>query len=96
MSTLGGAEESIFSSSNLSNKNTFFNHVFSSTEEGKAEILNVVQYSILGIAPIVILNKLIQKFIPEADMDKSSLEILKQKIIPSFYQIKKDLHEDPQ
>lgn len=57
-------------------KKTFLNHVFSTTEESKAEVLNVVQYSIMGVIPIVILNKLIQRFIPEADNDKSSLEIL--------------------
>jgi hypothetical protein len=57
-------------------KKTFFNQVFSTTEEGKAEILNVVQYSLMGVVPIVLLNKLIQRFIPEADPDRSSLEIL--------------------
>jgi hypothetical protein len=57
-------------------KKTFFNHVFSQTEEGKAEILNVVQYSLLGVVPILILNKSIQRFIPEADPDKSTLELL--------------------
>jgi hypothetical protein len=57
-------------------KKTFLNHVFSQTEEGKAEILNVVQYSLLGIVPILILNKSIQRFIPEADPDKSTLELL--------------------
>jgi hypothetical protein len=58
------------------NKKTFLSHVFSTTEEGKAEILNVVQYSLLGVVPVVLLNKLIQRFIPEADPDKSSLELL--------------------
>lgn len=58
------------------NKKTFFTHVFSTTEEGKAEILNVVQYATLGVIPIVVLNKLIQRFIPEADPEKSSVEIL--------------------
>jgi hypothetical protein len=57
-------------------KKTFFNHVFSTTEEGKAELLNVIQYSVLGVIPIVIMNKLIQRFIPEADIEKSSLELL--------------------
>ena len=57
-------------------KQTFFSHVFSTTEESKAEILNVAQYSVLGIIPIVCLNKLIQRFIPDADGDKSSVEIL--------------------
>jgi len=58
------------------NKKTFLSHVFSTTEEGKAEVLNVVQYSLLAVVPIVILNKSIQRFIPEADPEKSSLELL--------------------
>lgn len=57
-------------------KHTFFSHVFSSTEEGKAEFLNISQYSLMAVAPVVILNKTIQRFIPEADTDKSSLELL--------------------
>jgi len=63
------------------NKKTFFSHVFSTTEDGKAEILNVVQYSLMGVIPIVILNKLIQRFIPDADSDKSSIEILVEILI---------------
>lgn len=59
-----------------SNKKTFLGHVFSSEEEDKAEILNVVQYAIYALIPVVVLNKLIQRFVPEADPDKSSLEIL--------------------
>jgi hypothetical protein len=59
-----------------SHPKTFFNHVFSTTEDGKAEILNVVQYSTLGVVPVVILNKLINRFIPDADPDKSSISLL--------------------
>ena len=66
----------VFQETSDAHKKTFFSHVFSTTEEGKAEILNVVQYSVMGVIPIVILNKLIQRFIPEADTDKSSLELL--------------------
>jgi hypothetical protein len=58
------------------NKKSFLSHVFSTTEEGKAEVLNVVQYSLMGVIPVVILNKTIQRFIPEADPDKSALELL--------------------
>jgi hypothetical protein len=57
-------------------RKSFISHVFSTTEEGKAELLNVIQYAGLGIFPIVILNKLISRFIPEADPDKSSIELL--------------------
>lgn len=62
-------------------KLSLLSHVFSSTEEDKAEILNVVQYSLLGVIPVVVLNKLIQRFIPEADPDKSSVELLAEVII---------------
>jgi hypothetical protein len=58
------------------NRKSFLGHVFSTTDEGKAEIFNVVQYASLGVVPIVILNKMIQRFVPEADSDKSSLELL--------------------
>jgi len=54
---------------------TFLSHVFNSTEEGKGEILNVAQYALLAIIPIIMLNKSIQHFIPEADPEKSSLEL---------------------
>ena len=57
------------------NRKSFLSHVFSTTEEGKAELLNVSQYACLGVIPIVMLNKLIQRFIPEADHEKSSVEI---------------------
>lgn len=59
-----------------SNRHTFLNHVFNTSEESKAEILNVLQYAIMAIVPIVILNKVIQRFIPEANSDKSTLELL--------------------
>jgi len=72
---------SISGSGTVPLKKTFFNHVFSTTEEGKSEILNVVQYSLLGVVPVVFLNKLIQRFIPEADSEKSSLEILAEILI---------------
>lgn len=63
------------------NRKSFLGHVFSTTEEGKAEIFNVVQYASLGVVPIVILNKLIQRFVPEADADKSALELLVEILI---------------
>lgn len=63
------------------NKQTFLNHVFSFTEEGKAEVYNAVQYGISAIIPVVILNKTIQRFIPEPDLEKGSLEILVEIIL---------------
>lgn len=68
--------DNIISEARSMNQNTFLNHIFDTSEEAKAEILNVVQYAITGILPVVALNKTIQKFIPEADIEKSSLEVL--------------------
>ena len=65
----------IINDSDLSKK-TFLSHVFSTTEEGQAELLNVIQYSSMGVVPIVMLNKMVQRFIPEADPEKSALELL--------------------
>ena len=39
-------------------KQTFLGHVFSTTDSGKAEIFNIVQYALIGIVPIIVLNKL--------------------------------------
>lgn len=75
VSTGGGGDFEMSAGSSLVKK-TFFSHVFSTTEEGKAELLNVMQYSGIALVPVVVLNKMVQRFIPDADPDKSSLEIL--------------------
>lgn len=75
MDTLGGLQM-IGGSENDITKKTFLSHVFSTTEEGKAEVLNILQYALMAMVPVVILNKSIQRFVPEADPDKSSLELL--------------------
>ena len=68
------------------NKISLINHVFSTTDESKAELFNAVQYGLIGVVPVVLLNKIIQKFIPDADPEKSSLELEKSRGIatPSF------------
>ena len=71
-------------------KKTFMSHVFSNTEEDKGELLNVSQYAVMGIIPIVALNKAVQRFIPEADPDKSSIELLAEILIikyPTIYHL---------
>jgi hypothetical protein len=54
----------------------FFNHVFKFDESSKGEMTNIIQYALLAIVPIVVLNKLMQKYVPEADENKGTLEIL--------------------
>lgn len=57
-------------------KLSFFQHVFDGSDDGKGEVYNVAQFALTGFLPVVILNKLILKFIPEAEPSKSSLELL--------------------
>jgi hypothetical protein len=64
-----------------SGKKTFFTHVFNMSQEANGEIMNVSQYAVLGIVPVLILNKLIQRFAPEADPDSSSVELLVEVIL---------------
>jgi hypothetical protein len=63
-----------------SNKN-FFKHVFNFDDDSKSDILNIIQYALIAIIPVVILNKGIKKYIPEADDKKGSLEITAEIII---------------
>ena len=66
---------------NDDSKQNFFKHVFNFDDDSKSEILNILQYSIIAIIPIVILNKTMQKYVPEADDKKSSLEVSAEVII---------------
>jgi hypothetical protein len=59
----------------------FFKHVLNFDEDSKSDMLNVIQYSIISIIPIVILNKSMQKYVPEADEQKGSFEILAEVVI---------------
>ena len=68
-------------SKNLSSKMGFFKHVFSMDDHSKSEISNIIQYAVLAIIPIVLLNKVMQKYVPEAEEEKGSFELLAEIII---------------
>jgi hypothetical protein len=72
--------DSLNESSN-SSKPGFFKHVFNFDDESKSEMLNIIQYSLIAILPIVILNKGMQRYVPEADDEKGSVELLAEIII---------------
>ena len=54
----------------------FFKHVFNFDDDSKSELMNIIQYAILAVIPVIILNKSMQRFVPEADEEKNSFEIL--------------------
>jgi hypothetical protein len=63
-------------SSSSSSKKSFTQHVFEFEDETKFELLNLVQYSVLGVVPVIALNKVMNNIFPEADDTRSSMEIL--------------------
>lgn len=60
---------------------SFLKHVFNFDDDSKSEILNILQYSVIAIIPVVILNKTMQQYVPEADDNKSSLEVSAEVLI---------------
>jgi len=59
-----------------SGKPGFFKHVFNFNDDSKSEMMNIVQYAILALIPVILMNKAMQKFVPEADEEKKSIELL--------------------
>ena len=56
-------------------KPTFLNHMLRFDDETKHELSNIIQYVVLAIIPIVTVNKLMKKYITDADEEKGSFEI---------------------
>ena len=67
-------------SSENSNK-SFLKHVFNFDDDSKSDILNIIQYALLAIIPIILLNKSMAKYVPESDDKKGSLEISAEIVI---------------
>jgi hypothetical protein len=64
---------------------TFFKYVFNFDEDSKHDMMNIVQYAVLAIIPVIVLNKTMQKYVPEADEEKGSAEILAEVIFQIVY-----------
>lgn len=59
----------------------FFKYVFNFDDNSKYDMMNIAQYTFIALIPVIGLNKAIQKFVPEADEEKSSLELLAEVLI---------------
>ena len=62
-------------------KKNFVKHVFNFDDDSKSEILNIIQYSLIALIPVVVLNKTMAKYIPEADENKGTLEVVAEVLI---------------
>jgi hypothetical protein len=71
-------------SGGISSNLGFFKHVFNFDNDSKADILNIIQYAMIAIIPMVILNKTMQNYVPEADDQKGSIELLAEIIIQTI------------
>ena len=63
-------------SKSTNGKPGFFKHVFNFNDDSKNDIINIVQYAAIALLPVIILNKAMQRFVPEADDDKGNVELL--------------------
>ena len=60
---------------------TFFSHVFNFETDSRNEMVNIIQYTVISIIFIVILNKIIQLYVPELDKNKSNLILIFEIIV---------------
>jgi len=58
----------------------FFSYVFNFDHENKMDVMNMLQYTLLAIIPILLLLKGIKHIVPEEDESKGSLEILAESV----------------
>jgi|UniRef100_A0A6C0ILP7 hypothetical protein len=61
--------------SSLDTSKDFLKHVFNMNDDSKSDMMNIVQYALLSVSPVVLLNKTMSKYVPEADESKGSVEI---------------------
>jgi hypothetical protein len=59
----------------------FFNYVFNFDSDNKAILLNMFQYIVIALIPVIVLLKLIKEYIPEDDDKKESIELIIEIVI---------------
>lgn len=63
----------------------FFKYISTFDDEQKSEILNMIQYSVLAIIPIMIILRCVKSLVPEEDESKGSLEIAAESILQIIF-----------
>ena len=65
----------------MDDSKSFFKHVFNFDDDSKSEILNIIQYALIALIPVILLNKSMSNYVPEADDKKGSLELSAEIVI---------------
>ena len=60
----------------IDTQKTFFKHMTDLDSGDKSNMMNMLQYTLLAVVPIVLVLKLIKTFVPEDNDESPSLEIL--------------------
>jgi hypothetical protein len=58
----------------------FFKYVFDFNEDNKNDMLNMIQYTILTIIPLLLVLKTTRTYVPEVDENKGTVELLAESI----------------
>lgn len=62
-------------STGTKNTKSFINYITTFDKEQKTELLNMIQYSVLAVIPIMLILRAVKAMVPEDDESKGSLEI---------------------
>jgi hypothetical protein len=58
----------------------FFKYVFDFNEDNKNDMLNMIQYTVLTIIPLLLVLKTTRTYVPEVDENKGTVELLAESI----------------
>tara|TARA_B100000902_G_C27185578_1_gene851170 strand:+ start:37 stop:729 length:693 start_codon:yes stop_codon:yes gene_type:complete len=58
----------------------FINYLLTLDEDNKKDLLNIIQYTILSIIPIILILKAVKYYVPEEDETKGNLEIILESV----------------
>lgn len=63
----------------------FFKYVFDLNEANKASIMNMLQYTVLAFIPVILVLKVTKSYVPEANEEKGSLELLAESLFQVIF-----------
>jgi hypothetical protein len=59
-------------------KSSFMEHLFNFDGDTKNQLMNIIQYTVLAIIPVILLNKGVSKLIPEVDEERPSYALVSE------------------
>jgi hypothetical protein len=63
----------------------FFKYIFDLNESNKSNLMNMIQYAVLAFIPIILVLKVTKTYVPEANEEKGSLELLAESLFQVIF-----------